>query len=570
MVHDKSGMSGEAAEQASDTPPTSRRRRILPIHPLLFAAFPLLLLYSRNIGEIQFGDIRRPLGIAMLGTLAVWMIFLLLTRHLRKAALASSAVVVTFFSYGHILNILPPSLRVLVAPGCAAGLIVLLWIILRTRRALLDATTVLNLASAVLIAPSSWAIGSTLWDAPRSGDHLAEHVEKASHPVWHHAAPALRPARLTSAASSDMPDVYYIILDAYGRADRLKQFYGYDNTPFLRELEKRGFYIARHSAANYDQTHLSLACALNMNYLGDLGAELEPEILRRMMDDSTVAACLKEFGYRYIVICPELDLPKASKADLALNDESKMTTVEGQVLGLTALDAAPQIQRSQYDQHRDRIRSVFRNLEAVARLPSPKFVLAHAMAPHPPFVFGANGEAIDPKGPFNLADASWLLRDITKEEYRSRYIAQLQYVNRRVLETVDAILRKSRRPPILLLQGDHGSRMNLDWASQARTDLREPFSILNAYYVPKQVRRCLYDTITPVNSFRILLTRVFGADYPPLPDRSFYSTAYHPYDFSEVTRFVTGASSAAYTGPAAAAEGDKSPREDRGLHGSIQ
>ena len=69
--------------------------------------------------------------------------------------------------------------------------------------------------------------------------------------------------KIATAPARNLPDVYYIILDAYGRADSLKTFYGYDNTPFLQALEQRGFYIARHSRANYDQTPLCLASALN-------------------------------------------------------------------------------------------------------------------------------------------------------------------------------------------------------------------------------------------------------------------------------------------------------------------
>src|SRR5262249_14491375 len=179
-----------------------------------------------------------------------------------------------------------------------------------------------------------------------------------------------------------------------------------------------------------------------------------------------------------------------------------------------------------YYLHREFLLAAFLHLDAVAALPCPKFVFAHIMAPHPPFVFGAKGEAVRPRYPYNEADGSQLLQmgKITREEYQTGYINQLLYINRRVLEAVDAILKQSRRPPIIILQGDHGSRMNVDWDSLEKTDLREPFSIFNAYLVPPRVRRHLYDNITPVNSFRIVLTSMFGADYPPLPDRSFFST----------------------------------------------
>jgi hypothetical protein len=216
------------------------------------------------------------------------------------------------------------------------------------------------------------------------------------------------------------------------------------------------------------------------------------------------------------------------------------------VLGLTALSAAPQTPAvssgiaADYDLHRAYLLSAFHHLDSVATLPYPKFVFAHILAPHPPFVFGPNGEAVHPSYPYNEADGSQLLRigRISREEYKLGYISQLRYINRRVLEAVDAILQQSARPPIIILQGDHGSRMNLDWDSQEKTDLREPFSILNAYFVPPRVRRNLYDSITPVNSFRILLNSLFGAHYPPLPDRSFFAVPNDPLHFREVTDLI--------------------------------
>ena len=223
---------------------------------------------------------------------------------------------------------------------------------------------------------------------------------------------------------------------------------------------------------------------------------------------------------------------------------------------LDATPPTPQISKGiagEYDLHRAFIRTAFTSLDSVAKLPYPKFVFAHILAPHPPFVFGSNGEAINPRYPYNEADGSQLLRthQITRQEYKSRYIGQLQYINGRVLEAVDAIIRQSDRPPIIIVQGDHGSRLNVDWDSQARTDLREPFSILNAYLVPAQVRRHLYDTITPVNSFRVLLTNLFGADYPVLPDRSFFAAAGQPLHFSEVTALIPEFKNAAASEPGA-------------------
>jgi hypothetical protein len=529
--------SKDVSEQAAALPQAAKRR-VLPIHPVLFAAFPILALFVHNMGQVPLWEMLWPLGLALLGTFAVWALFLLLTRKPRKAAIAASAIVVAFFSYGHLVDLLPPALRLLVAPVCVLGLVALLIAVLKTRHALLDATAILNLMSVALVVAPLWAIGASLWNAPRVSKPSHDDMGSVSLSGAGRAPTAISPPRRLPTAAANLPDVYYIILDAYGRADRLNLFYGYDNTPFLKALQQRGFYIAPRSRANYDQTPLCLASALNMNYLDNAQNQLAPEFLRQMVDDNAVAAYLRKFGYHYVSIWSGLEVSRVVTADTVFNNQPDLTRFEGQTLSLTPLGATSKVQHDRFDRHRERLLGVFDSLDTAAQLPYTKFVFAHLIAPHPPFVFGANGEAVYPKGALDFSDASWLLKQITREEYKSRYIAQLQYVNKRVLKAVDAILRQSRRPPIIIIQGDHGSRMNLDWESLENTDLREPFSILNAYHVPAKMRGALYDTITPVNSFRVLLTSLFGAKYARLPDRSFYSTASHPFDFTDVTALI--------------------------------
>jgi hypothetical protein len=65
----------------------------------------------------------------------------------------------------------------------------------------------------------------------------------------------------------EKPDIYYIILDGYARADVLSNLYGYDNSDFIKPLEQRGFNMASQSRSNYPRTLLSLASSLNMKYL---------------------------------------------------------------------------------------------------------------------------------------------------------------------------------------------------------------------------------------------------------------------------------------------------------------
>jgi Sulfatase len=544
-------------------------RQGFPIHPIFIAAFPILSLYAHNLDDVLPNEVWRPLGLALIGSIVVWALIVLLTRHIRKAAFAASAIVLFFFSYGHVSNLLPEGLRGATTPLCIVGLSILLLIISRSRGTLSAATSVVNLASIMLIVPSCLTIGARLpamithsekLSAARAGltykRNSTTQGDEAQTPVDRQPAPA------RVAGSAQLPDIYYIILDAYGRADSLKTFYGYDNTPFIRALEQRGFYVAHHSRANYPLTSYCLPTSLNMRYLQDLLREQEPPIdTRRMIDENAVAAYLHGLGYHYVNIWTGTGATRVETADLELDNDSLTppSSFEGQVFSLSVLDAAPQTQpialgiAGAYDRHRAFILSAFHNLNSVAKLPYPKFVFAHILAPHPPFVFDSDGRPVYPPYPYNEADGSKLLEmhKITRSQYRTGYISQLRYINGRVLQAIDAIIRQSSRPPVIIVQGDHGSRMNMDWSSERKTDLREPFSILNAYYVPARVRLHLYDSITPVNSFRIVLTNLFGANYPPLPDRSFFFAPGQPLHFSEVTNLIPQFAEDASTAPMA-------------------
>jgi hypothetical protein len=141
-------------------------------------------------------------------------------------------------------------------------------------------------------------------------------------------------------------------------------------------------------------------------------------------------------------------------------------------------------------------------------LPGRKFVFAHIIAPHPPFVFGPNGEPIEPADrPFTLGDASDFTRRSSRDEYRRGYVGQVQYVNRRILAAIDDVLAHSQTRPVIILQGDHGSRMTMDWKDIRRSNLREPFANLSAFYLPDgKADKVFYDQISPSTCFACFLT----------------------------------------------------------------
>jgi hypothetical protein len=173
-------------------------------------------------------------------------------------------------------------------------------------------------------------------------------------------------------------------------------------------------------------------------------------------------------------------------------------------------------------------------LSEIPQLEGPTFTFLHLVLPHLPYVFERDGTVRRDLAPNLGFYGDFKRRMGTDLGDKSLYVDQLVYLNSRLIEVIDAILAASPHPPIIVVQGDHGT-------SSTKSDEgagplpRERLAILNAYFVPDQVRALLYPDITPVNSFRLILSTLFDADYPALPDRSFYSWYGRGYALRNVT-----------------------------------
>ncbi len=289
------------------------------------------------------------------------------------------------------------------------------------------------------------------------------------------------PVPVTAVHSVDpRPDVYYIILDAYGRNDILQTIYDFDNSDFLNALKARGFYVAEQASSNYIQTMLSLSSSLNMNYIQSLkadGAEIENRgDLISLLEDNKVRSVLAQNGYQTVSFRNEYKatLPNA---DIYYDDSETgfvypVTAFESILIDHTlarVLTVLPAFHKAliemPYDTHRHYILSTFSMLQETPSLDGDYFIYAHIIAPHPPFVFDEKGVPLPHNEPFKLADANHFIKDHSRKAYITGYRQQMQYINTLMLETVDAILATSKTPPIIIIQGDHGPGAYLHWGS---------------------------------------------------------------------------------------------------------
>jgi hypothetical protein len=353
---------------------------------------------------------------------------------------------------------------------------------------------------------------------------------------------------MPGAEGGDLPDVFYIVLDGYGRSDVLGSSYGYDNQPFVDFLRSRGFYLADMAMSNYSRTLLSLSSSLNMDYLDRL---LEPSVLDRSdrqpfieaVHESRVFTLFRELGYSivafetgyhptelrdvdvYLAPDRDLDSDRTTYAGVSLNGfeamfvQTTMGTAAFDYLVHVIRQRAPGLIRYEYNMHRTRILFALRGLSDVAARPGPHFVFAHILAPHPPFVFGPRGENIPQEAVFSFAGDGCCQGN----DYVERYIGQVQFLNQALEAELEEVLQATNGNAIIILQGDHGPAGFLHWDNPAEPEMRERLAILNAYYFPRATYERLYPTISPVNTFRAIFDEFWGGELGLLDDVSYFT-----------------------------------------------
>lgn len=421
----------------------------------------------------------------------------LLLRDLTKAVVAATLAMVWFCSFGALHDtlvglegkVLPfASVRMrYTLAGSFMALTAAAIFIRRTRRRLVSVHQVMNLAGLFLLL----AALPGLIRRSRAYSEL----------------PSTAPAT-QRVASSDRPDVFFIVLDSYTSSGSLLKHWGFDNSPFERELKKRGFHVLPEARSNYRSTPATIGSMFLMNYLQraegpDHGLhENNPDRLTHLIQAGRVPAIFKSLGYRIFNLSLfDVGATRRHYTFLFKNNYS--------IAGLLRHTAwfrftVARANMGLWQEIADINLGIF---DALAKTPpsdlgQPAFVYAHVMMPHPPFCFDHTGRRLDNYLPLDL------------NERQAAYLEQLRYVNVLVLAALDRMLARSPKRPVIILQGDHGYRFIGE-----PLGTEECFTILNAISLPDGAAAKIPPGLTPVNTFRFIFNACFGTSYPLLEDR---------------------------------------------------
>ena len=490
-----------------------------PSHVFFLSLYSILSFLASNLAQVNLGVANRLIAWLCAGTLILLLVACMFSSGFSRAGALALPFLLVFFSYEHLkillLKTLPAIARDVFLIPVALLLLVggIVWAVRQPENTIRVLTKYLNLVGLILLVFPVYSIG-------RHEFRMASYQRR----LWSgvNQTPIASPV-----SGSNLPDIYFIVLDGYARADVLEQELGLDNSNFLNTLRQKEFYVADCSMSNYAQTELSLASTFNMMYLDEMiraipTGEWGQDYFSPYIKNSTVRKFFESLGYQTVSYYNGYYWAQWDDATHFLGDPritqgiERTIPFEEEYLKTTFVRFLSDVYRallphsganddilSNNEADRAIVLYTLDNLPVAAQLRSPKFVFVHLMLPHPPYVFGPNGETID----IQMTDLQARLQG---------YRDQVEYANDSILTVIDAILAKSHGNAVIFLEGDHGMiDYSQDWMRLAN---------LSAYYFPDHDYSGSYPEITPVNSFRLLLSQYFGQDLPLLDDLSYFSS----------------------------------------------
>lgn len=506
----------------------------LIIHPFIFAIYPWIFLYTANLGGLSAKNFIILSGITLLVTTLSFVLLGKVIKRWAASGLIISSSLLLFFYYGHIHEYLYIEYEIFLGRHtylltiCGILYLGCWYIAFRSTYKFIFFTKFLNLVSVALLIGGCINFGL---QRNLSGG------KAQAFPITSTGLSAKIPQ--ASKVSESYRDIYYIILDGYARQDTLAALYDYPENGLVKYLSDKGFYIAAKSTSNYADTTLSLASSLNLNHLRHLRDEFgadstDRSVIYQMIENNEVVRFLKDNGYTYIHYGSGFEPTQRNHlADVtvncypAINDQLLPLLLKTTLLSVAAYHF-PHHWFYSYKEEGAKKLCMFSSIKTAIGERSPKFVFMHITLPHPPFLFKQDGSLND----VAPTSAIYLWND------RAKYKEQLIFLNQKVKAMIEQILSQSKTLPIIIVQGDHGPASSVDFDNPSEQGVKERMQILNAYLLPGGGEEKLYESISPVNSFRVVFNQYFGTNLKLEEDRSYFSAWYRPYKFVDVTEML--------------------------------
>ena len=489
---------------------------LIPILSMLaVCAFPCIFMYALNAGEVSFAAAFPFMIVYLINAAAFFGIMLILFRNASRAAFwtdAAMLVVINFCLLAVHVKHTAPFLRDRYLLALFLILLIGLFVLLLRKKPDLRSGCLL-----VLIAFGAMILINMGRAIP---DIVNQHEVRQAFSEQEEDSPFdLSDIAFTS---EERPNVYFFLFDEYGGYENLLNYYDYDNGPFLRELEDRGFNVAyesRNTEAIYTDTlipnilNLDYVVAADesghkkalyrnncqlfrlfsangyqvnlinhVDYLGTAGCRvLTTHQTRRTISEYLMRNSL----YNKFTVCREF-LEQFFVADYGANYRA-------------SLDNALDMSLVCWHETRD----------------MPTLTVAYIQCPHSPTMVGPNGEALPYANGWHWQD-------------HSLYLGQVEYINKFIRKLTDE-LQTHDPEALIILMSDHGNRYPVHMVQVGEWTTYDP---VKENPCMQNILSCVYyrgetfdiEELTSINTLRRLFREILGADLPeiePVVDLSY-------------------------------------------------
>ena len=446
------------------------------IFPFLLAFLPAWQLILKNYDELIFHDILISLAIIAISVI-VWIVITKIIRNGNKAALITGVGVGFFFYFGYLQDALD-GIMIFNIPINKTSILLIISIIIFIISTIYFVKSRKNFELSIKIA-NVFVITLILFT-------LVQFV--------------------IPGALAEKPNVYHIILDEYTDNEILMKKFNYNNEKFLEFLNKNEFYMPNKSFSTFGSTPDELNLILNMDYPIKRGWVSDSY---QALKNNKVMSVFSDQNYSIVETNSMMRWKNFSDVDTKLCYGTNFINSEflEQVLRKSIIRYF--LEQHHNDTRRDIIRCTFNELNEIpSQSNGPTYVFSHVYVPHPPFLFGPNGENVTPDHREISGLQDW--------ENPQGYVNQVIYATDQVSMVVKNIVKNDPNA-VIIIQGDTGTFTGIeDMSKRKMNDVYQVHSILYAVRIPGANN---LESMMPVNTYRIIFNNYFNMNYEYLEQR---------------------------------------------------
>ncbi len=491
--------------------------------PLFLFLMPLFFIYSgynELFGFLSFRYVTTNLVILLACVLIFLFVSYKLFRDFKKAAVFTFAISLCSLVFGYLhdsLKLLLPfsffSKFIVVLPATFVLFLIVLIILKKRKRSFGELHFFLNLLFIVLLL-SEIPNSVKRYYLHKSVDNLIDFRFAAYNDY--------NPSK--ALPDSLKPDIYFLVFDAMASSKSIDQLTGKKNYQLDSFLSQKDFYVAANARANYNWTIHSLSSTFNMDYL--------PPWIAPVMNDpkayfwgsesilnNSLFSILKKEGYTthsyQQISFNNKDWPGNSYFENLKKHHYSFKTLPGRIYrdifwNYNRIDV-DFIKKRQFEiidernlQKKQYFDTTLALLKATCKNQKLKFVYGHFMIPHEQYTFDSTGNV--------KTAANTVVHNRTEDA--DGYFGQVLFAGKVIKDLVNYIQLNNKKNTIIIVAGDHGFK------STEAMKSGYIFNNMMALYFPDKDYSMLYDSVSLVNIFRIVLNKQFDARLPLHRDSS--------------------------------------------------